>query len=249
MYRIHIVDDEASERENIEFLIQEYGIPLSVSQSANGRDAWAYIQDNEIDILHTDIKMPFMDGLELAQLVHENYPKIKIIIFSAYGEFSYAKKAMEASALNYLLKPIDVEEFVKVMSDVIGQCERERVSSTQRQNMLNWQPVEAGRVVKKTIQIISEHFNQDLSLDYLAEQVAVAPAYLSVLFKRETGSTLIRFLTDYRMDHARHMLADDRLKIWQIAQSCGYENVSYFNRVFKQHFGVTPNEFRENIHD
>ena len=96
MYKILIVDDESIEREGISFLIEKYKLPLEVAQATNGKTA----------LLLTDVKMPQMDGLELARHTFEKYPDVRILVFSAYGEFEFAKKAMAAQAVSYLLKHI-----------------------------------------------------------------------------------------------------------------------------------------------
>lgn len=106
MYKILIVDDESIEREGISFLIEKYKLPLEVAQATNGKTALEYMRTHPIDILLTDVKMPQMDGLELARHTFEKYPDVRILVFSAYGEFEFAKKAMAAQAVSYLLKPI-----------------------------------------------------------------------------------------------------------------------------------------------
>ena len=69
MYRILIVDDEKIERNGIKFLLKRTGIECEIAEAANGKDALEYIKNNEIDILLTDVKMPFMDGIELIENV------------------------------------------------------------------------------------------------------------------------------------------------------------------------------------
>lgn len=114
--KILLVDDERTEREGIRFLIEKFQFELEVAEAANGKLAMEYLQKyQDVDILLTDVKMPYMDGLQLAKYAKENRPDVIIIIFSAYSEFDYAKKACEVSAVNYLLKPIEVEEFKQVM--------------------------------------------------------------------------------------------------------------------------------------
>lgn len=136
--KILLVDDEKTEREGIRFLIDKFQLPLTVAQAVNGKAAFEYIQKhNDIDILLTDVKMPFMDGLELAGRVNEFNPNVVIIIFSAYGEFDYAKRACEANAVNYLLKPIEVEEFKRVMNRVMDICHEKKQQSNQRESLRN----------------------------------------------------------------------------------------------------------------
>ncbi|CAG7615506.1 response regulator [Paenibacillus allorhizosphaerae] len=126
MYSILIVDDEKIEREGVKFLIAQYGLPLRVTEAENGAKALEYVQENAIDILLTDIKMPFMDGMQLAAEARKLDDDLQIIFFSAFSEFEYAKQAMHLKAANYLLKPIEVDEFSKVMNEVIGWCEKNR---------------------------------------------------------------------------------------------------------------------------
>lgn len=125
MWSILVVDDERIEREGIAYLIEEHRLPLQIMSAANGREALALLDDNRADILLTDIKMPFMNGLELAESAGILYPRLKIVIFSAYGEFEYAKQAMGLGVVHYILKPIVVDEFLDVMGGLIRLCEQE----------------------------------------------------------------------------------------------------------------------------
>ncbi|MDE6203695.1 MAG: response regulator, partial [Lachnospiraceae bacterium] len=136
--KILLVDDEKTEREGIRYLIDRFQFPLLVEEAQNGKAAFEHIQkNNDIDILLTDVKMPYMDGLELAKKVNDYNPDVVIIIFSAYGEFDYAKKACEANAVNYLLKPIEVDEFRSVMERVIAICQKRKRQQDQREYLKN----------------------------------------------------------------------------------------------------------------
>lgn len=506
MYKIVLVDDEREEREGIAYLIEKYGYPLKVVFAGNGKEALQYIYHNEVDILFTDVKMPVMDGLELARLVYEYDPNIKIIIFSAYGEFEYAKQALEANAVSYLLKPIELDEFQKLMKNVLYTIEAEREEKRSREekdryhfnnvlykvfsmskineyetrdinaylfengspyilvhiefmdsffdlhedefihcaevylgkelNYIEFYPNEAyillsnkklfqkkelseqlGKIfrdirndipmdnqcmviVSKAVSTVEEMLSQqerivhiqdevfgyhdkilfvddyytnaehyardmerisgelresieildaeliekenqnlinaieksgqvsriyiqnmlysmiktlcdkvrpddldelliraerlfqikdpvgmlkeyqaameillnhisvredcsgiiaeikniieldyrkDIGLNYVADKVNLSPAYVSYLFKKETGQTIVKYITDKKMDRAKRMLGDRNLKIMQVAKSCGYENQSYFNKLFKNYYGVTPKQYRENL--
>lgn len=133
---ILLVDDDSNERDGVHFLIKREEFPLTVLEAPNGKRALDIIRTRNVDILFTDVKMPYMDGLELSAVIHEEFPEIKIIIFSAYSEFEYAKKAMEAKAVNYLLKPIDVQEFSKVLTVAINQCCEEKLLVEQRKQRM-----------------------------------------------------------------------------------------------------------------
>jgi two-component system, response regulator YesN len=131
LYRILLVDDEQIERDGIKRLLDKYQFQFTVMEAENGEEALDILAKEPVDILFTDIKMPFMDGLELSRRARELYAGLKIMIFSAYGEFEYAQKAIQYNIFAYLLKPVEVEEFVRVFTDVSRQCRQERERQEQ----------------------------------------------------------------------------------------------------------------------
>ncbi|MDM0945028.1 AraC family transcriptional regulator [Clostridium perfringens] len=101
-------------------------------------------------------------------------------------------------------------------------------------------------IANKVIKIIKNEYSSELSLDYIADKVNFTPTYLSYVFKKETGSNIVKYITDFRMNKAKEFLEEGNMKIVQVGKACGYENQSYFNRIFKNYFGVTPNQFKRN---
>lgn len=129
MYKILIVDDENNERMGIQRLIYKYQYPLEVRQAPNGKIALEMMEKEEIDILLTDIKMPFMTGIELIEQINKRGWNPICIIYSAYGEFEYAQNAIQLGVLQYLLKPIKLEKFEELFNKVIEICKEK---STQK---------------------------------------------------------------------------------------------------------------------
>lgn len=127
MIKILVVDDEKIERNGIRFLLKQVGIDAEISEATNGVKALEILEEKKMDLLLTDIKMPFMDGMTLIQNVVEKYKEMKIIIFSGYGEFEYAKRAMMYNVNNYILKPVDPKEFESTMKKVLKEIEDERL--------------------------------------------------------------------------------------------------------------------------
>lgn len=123
MLRILIVDDEFIERDGIIFLINKFSFELDIKECSDGEEALEYIKENPIDILFTDVKMPFMDGLELSKNAKVLYPDLKIVIFSGFGEFEYAKKAISLGVSDYILKPINQLEFKNTIEKAIEEVE------------------------------------------------------------------------------------------------------------------------------
>ncbi|MFD2328089.1 response regulator [Cohnella sp. GCM10020058] len=136
MHKILVVDDQRIERTGIQFLIREYRLELEVVEAENGEAALDYIRHHDLDILFTDIRMPFMDGLSLAEQTRKLKPDVKIVIFSAYGEFEYAKKAMELHVHHYVLKPVQDEEFLNAMRSVLELCEKEKQEKARTHRLM-----------------------------------------------------------------------------------------------------------------
>ena len=90
-------------------------------------------------------------------------------------------------------------------------------------------------------------YRRELSLVDVADCVGLSPAYVSYMFKKETGQGVVEYVTGLKMKKAQQLLEDRKLKIVQVARACGYENQSYFNRLFKSHYGITPGQYREGL--
>ena len=119
MYKILLVDDEILVRDAIRENIDLKGLDCElVGDCENGRQAVEFVQNHEVDIVLTDICMPYMDGMELSEFLHDNYPDILIVIFSGFGEFEYAKKAIRYNVSEYMLKPVTAMELTKVIENM-----------------------------------------------------------------------------------------------------------------------------------
>ncbi|WP_077534324.1 response regulator transcription factor [Massiliimalia massiliensis] len=111
--KLLVVDDESSIREGLVETIDWRSIGIdSVSSAKNGIEAMKYIRQSTPDILLTDIRMPGMDGLELAECVSRLYPKTKILLLSGYTDFSYAKQAISIGVKEYLVKPVNIDDLI-----------------------------------------------------------------------------------------------------------------------------------------
>lgn len=136
MYRILLVDDEILVRDAIKENMNWAAMDCElVKDCENGRQAWDYVQKNPVDIVLTDILMPFVDGLELARLIHESYPDIVVVIFSGFGEFEYAKKAMQYNVSEYLLKPVTSVELRQVIERMKGLVDDARRKKQEKESM------------------------------------------------------------------------------------------------------------------
>lgn len=120
MLTILIVDDEKLERNGIKFLLNKERADFRILEAANGKDAVGVLSTEHVDILFSDVKMPYMNGLELARQAKEINPDIEIVIFSGYNDFFYAKEALKYGVVDYVLKPVDPDEFHRTLERIFA---------------------------------------------------------------------------------------------------------------------------------
>ncbi len=155
LYRIILVDDEEEVRKSIirKIVWQSVGFTV-VGDAENGEDALEKIENLEPDVVLTDIRMPYMDGLTLAEKIRQKYPSMKIVIFSGYDDFEYAKRAIKLNVTEYILKPVNVEELTailkKIQASLDEEIEQKRDVSLLRENY------------KRSLPILREQFLKDL---------------------------------------------------------------------------------------
>ncbi len=126
MYKMLIVDDERTERECIHYLIKSSNLPLELKEAESASTALELLKEWPADILFTDIRMPASSGLVLAKQASDLLPGIKVILFSSYAEFEYARTAMTLGVTNYILKPVVPKELESTLKDVIQQLAEEK---------------------------------------------------------------------------------------------------------------------------
>ena len=127
MLKIFLAEDEVVVRETIKRMIpwEELGFEL-VGEAADGEMALPLLLRQQPDLLITDIKMPFMDGLTLARLAKKEIPGLKVVILSGYDDFNYAKQAIGIGVEDYLLKPITKNALIERLSEIRSRYEHEK---------------------------------------------------------------------------------------------------------------------------
>ena len=127
LYRVLLVDDEEDIREGISRKMDWLGLGFSlVGEAANGQDALELAESLRPDVILTDIKMPFMDGLELCRILTDRLPAARFVVFSGFDAFEYAKQAIQMNVVEYILKPINADELSDVLRRLKDQLDRER---------------------------------------------------------------------------------------------------------------------------
>ncbi|MCR5217792.1 response regulator [Treponema sp.] len=132
MITIVVADDEKLIRAGIKkILIDNISAELNVIEAKNGKEALDYVNDNSVDVLITDIKMPVMDGIELMQNVRDLSKKPAMIVLSGFDDFNYAKEAISSGVLAYILKPVDSKELVAAVNSALNSAKKIEQSQTE----------------------------------------------------------------------------------------------------------------------
>lgn len=187
MLKIFLVEDEIVVREGIKNNInwEEHGF-LFCGEASDGELAYPLIGQLKPDIVITDIRMPFMDGLELSRLLKKEMPWIKIIILSGYGEFEYAKEAINIGVTEYLLKPLSGAELMKSMKVIQDNIKKEQ---EEKENLEKFKRDMKENEVDEKRKLFHDLVNNTKSIPYIIEKgkelniELSAVAYNVVLFK------------------------------------------------------------------
>lgn len=138
MKKMLIVDDERIERDGIKMLLKGICPEIEILEASNGKAALQILRERRIDFMMTDIKMPFMTGLELIKEVRNMNQEIQIAIFSGFGEFAYAQEAIKYGVTDYILKPVNPKEFKITVEQMIQRSEEKEKEKEEKQGDCNF---------------------------------------------------------------------------------------------------------------
>ena len=133
MYKILLVDDDRLIRRSLATTIpwKRYGYEL-VGEASNGEEGLSLIDQHKPQIVISDIKMPFMDGLQMASIGKTRYPEMKVILLTGYEDFKFAQEAIKIKAFDYLLKPVESSILLKKVQQAAMEWEYEQRSQMQK---------------------------------------------------------------------------------------------------------------------
>lgn len=124
-YTIVLVDDEIQMIERMKKAVRTHGGFTVVGEATNGLDALEIIEQKAPEVVITDIRMPFLDGIELTRIIRRDHPAIKVTFVSGYDEFSYAQEAIQLDVYQYLTKPVSKSDIASFLNDLNTQLDEE----------------------------------------------------------------------------------------------------------------------------
>ena len=240
--RVLLVDDEIMIREGFKRLFdwQAHGCEV-VGEAGDGMEALTQIDTLHPDIVIMDINIPIMNGLKVIQLSRIKHPGTAFVIVSGYDDFAYCREALRLQITDYILKPVNYEEFGSCIDNMKISLFERRVSAAEEPEK------QEERTITGLTRYLQEHLAEEISLSVLADQFHLNPQYISQLFKSEIGVNFLAYLTNIRMEKAKKLLLTTSLSIAEVAEQSGYGDYRVFTKVFKKSEGVTPSQYRRDF--
>jgi len=241
MYGIYIVDDEKLVVDDLISSMPwlENGFKV-VGSNTNSITAISEIMQIKPDVVFADLKMPACDGIELIKRVKENEDNIEFVILSAYEDFKASREFFLMGGFDYINKPLDINNAALILE----KLSRKLASKDNRTPTVQFAPSQSSKF-DDLVNFVTENFNKKQTLKELSEIFGLGQTYICDLFSRHYNSTFIIFITNLRMKEAARLIIETKKPLKEIAIFCGYSKYFHFCKVFKNHYGKSPSQFRE----
>ena len=233
---IWIIDDDLQALKYYRELIHDSLADYQIRTVPGGKEAVRLLAEATPDLVLLDLMMPDVDGFHVLEQLRSNIRTALIPVVIITG------KILSYEDVKRLDVPKVVVQTKGVLSDVESVAEIQRVlmgSSTL--------PQPTGMLVKQACAYIQQNYTRSFSLEELSETIGVSKSYLSRIFKMDTGIPLWDYLNRYRIQKAKELLLTTDKSITVIAANVGYEDTSYFSRVFHEIAGCSPRAYRQQL--
>ena len=250
MFKVYFVDDEEWLINELQNIVDWQGLGFEVcGYNTDPFDAQEEILILKPTLVICDIYMDGISGLQLAKNVHAQNPKIEFCFLSAYDKFEYAVTALKLGAVDYLTKPLKTTELYSVLEKVKKRKNAQPLESPSTLNMKNANISEdtpsRNAIVNQIVKDIQANMSEEQSLSLYAKKYGYNASYLSSLFKKEMNKSFVEYVISYRIEKAKELVLTTDKQIQEIAVVVGYKEYFHFSKVFKQHVGVSPTEYRK----
>ncbi len=209
---------------------------------------------NNVTLLSYDIFLPYLINSNYTAIeehiraifedceTHSTYSKKQLTRLIDYILISLTKNSCSGKELNEFNDKVMQLEQTTYFTDYCNLTYELLSEITSLNAHLTASPL-----ITNSIRFIMEHYTQPISLHDIADYLCVNPAYLSRLFKKETGETITNYIQVFKIDKAKKLLLEDEYNIVEIAALLGFDSSSYFTTIFQKHLGCSPSEYRKHF--
>ncbi|NQX46869.1 response regulator [Paenibacillus tritici] len=255
MWKVLLVEDEVFVRESVREIIawEELGFTVS-GEAGNGAEALEMILQDVPDLVISDIVMPEMDGVELLRRTREEGVDSRFVMLTCMNDFENVRLAMEYGASSYILKlSMSVNSLRDTLRKISGELEKSLENRTRSQGLPGpdtppqlpaHEEITSHPEIQKILHYLHNHYAEDITVKSMSQYVMMAENYVSTLFKKKTGQTLIHYLHQVRVNQAILLLTTSDLPVYEIGNRVGFVNDNYFIKIFKRLTTQTPSQYR-----
>ncbi len=241
MYRVVLVDDDPTFTEGFKNLIdwESYGFSIETTFT-NAKEALGYLSNHVVELVITDIRMPFMDGLGFMKELRRQQNDVFIVVLSGFSDFCYAQQAIRYEAKGYLLKPINSDALTLLLLDLRDKLDVKYDANVKIAQSVGYYTSLVESIKKNVLRNYAT-----VSLNSVAIDEKMSPNYISRIFKQYAGQNFSEYLLEVKMKQALKLLSGNTMKIYEVAYAVGYDNPKNFTRAFKKYWGKSPWEYKE----
>lgn len=256
MIKVLIVEDENLIRKGLINTIDWLSLNCIIAgEASNGKEGLKTIIEIKPDLVITDIKMPIMNGMDMLQEASDIYDFEKIILTS-YGEFPYAKKAIDLKVFDYVLKPIDEDKFKEIILMVVNKINEKKIYNEFKNCIKDYKNIDVlnleyylksdkkrSHYTEAAIAYVKDNYSKKITIENVAEKLAVSASYLSRNLKEQTNQTFHDFLNRYRVQKSIELLMTGEYRVYEISSFVGFTDYKHYSTVFKKYIKASPLEF------
>ncbi len=229
--RIIIINDIEPQRNNAPVFSKEKELQLLASIKANNKNEMFEIVDSLINDAACHTNMEQLRSYVISMIIN--------IVREAESINLDTQELLRFGDIRYVLDLKTVKELQDTVLKVCGSL-MESISQNRKNS--------CSAFIEQAKCFIQEHFaNYNISVDMVSQHLHLSTSYFRAIFKKETGTTFVNYLTELRMKKARDLICSTNMKIYQIAEAVGYSDPHYFSYCFKKHFDMAPNDLRESL--
>lgn len=236
MYTVLVIDDEPIIADSIAKLLAdspEIAGKCNIFKAYNTYEAAFIIQNEEVDLVVSDVKMSGMDGITFRNSLAAQNMDIRFLFISGYADFDNMYNAMKYPGTRFLLKSEDDDVIIKNVVELIDSLPPQNTCTTTDAHF-----------ARKVYDFVECHLEYEGCLSAVADYMNMNSSYLSRLYKRVTGENFSKMVCRLKIEKAKQMLSDTQEKISDIGNAVGFGTASSFAYFFKKNVGVTPKQYR-----
>lgn len=246
MYNLVILDDDVFVLEQFVSAFDWNKMGFKVVASFDlATDCLEYLKTHPVDAILTDIIMPDITGVQLAEQCSLHYPDIGIVFISAYSDFELARSAIRYNVLDYVLKPIDDDDLLRAIEQLKKFLDKKAAIGAASSAAPKKRLESSNPTIQKIFQYVEEHYGENIRTADIAAHVLLNPSYFGLFFKKHTGDIFTNYLRRFRMEKSCELLKNTDMKIAAVADHVNYKNTTHFYKHFSEEYHMTPAEYRK----